>query len=499
MEKFNNLSKPVKITIITFACLLLSALLFYISRINYLLFHTSAELFSIVIAVAFFIIVWNAREYSDSTALLRIGTAYLFIALLDLLHTLSYKGMAIFTDYDYYANQVWIATRYIESLTLFILLLITGRSGQKKRYGIVFIVYSLLTAAVIGTVFIWKVFPVCFIEGSGLTPFKKISEYIISAFLAGAGVVLYLRRKRFDNRVYRYLLVSIILTIGSELAFTFYIDNYGLSNFIGHMLKIASFFLIYKAIIETAFKEPVELLFNRLRESNSEKDRLFSIIAHDLKNPFSGIESSSKLMLTDYDTLSDEEKKEFLRLINRSAHVSTRLLDNLLLWARVQTGRLSPRPQHCRLAPLITTTCELYMNNAKQKEIEIDNKVSESAAVYADREMLEFIIRNLLSNAVKFTEKGGKVVFSAAEGFLHGHRKALSLSVQDTGVGMTPGQADDLFTIGGNRSTAGTSNEEGSGLGLIICKEFAEHNGGTISVKSTPGEGTVFTVTLPEA
>lgn len=246
--------------------------LYFTTFYNYLLFHSLAEFFSIVVACAVFVIAWNSKNYIQNPYLLYIGIAYLFIGGLDLLHTLSYKGMSIFTDYDYYANQLWIAARYLESITLAIAFLFLY---FEKRINplLVFMSYLLITTVVISTIFLWKIFPVCFVEGQGLTPFKKTSEYIISSILIFNIFLLIRNKARFETKIFHLLLWSLIFTIVSEIAFTFYISNYGLSNIVGHYFKIFSFYLIYKAIIETGITKPFALTFRELAKSNESLNR----------------------------------------------------------------------------------------------------------------------------------------------------------------------------------------------------------------------------------
>jgi hypothetical protein len=196
-----------------------------------------------------------------------IGIAYLFIALLDLLHTLAYKGMPIFTDYDYYANQLWIGARYLESITLIVAFYFMN-SDRNPKPETLFITYFIITTLIVLSVFVWKFFPVCFVEGVGLTPFKKISEYIICSILLAGIFILNKNKNKFEPKIYRNVLLSIICTIISELAFTFYINNYGFSNLVGHYFKIFSFYLIYRAIIETGIRQPYELIFKELDASN---------------------------------------------------------------------------------------------------------------------------------------------------------------------------------------------------------------------------------------
>jgi PAS domain S-box-containing protein len=247
--------------------LLLLIGLYITSLYSFLLFHSLAEIFSIVVACGIFMLAWNSRHLLDNNYLLFIGIAYLFIGGLDLIHTLAYKGMGVFHGYG--ANlptQLWISARYMESLSLL------GASffiGHRFRKNLVFLSYFLATAFVLVSIFHWDLFPICFIEGVGLTPFKKLSEYVISLILIASIGMLWKKRSEFDSSVLRLIIVSILLTVASELAFTFYIHVYGFSNLVGHYLKIISYYLIYRAIIETGLARPYTLLFRNLKESET--------------------------------------------------------------------------------------------------------------------------------------------------------------------------------------------------------------------------------------
>jgi PAS domain S-box-containing protein len=245
--------------------LLILAGLYVSSLYNYLLFHNLAEIFSIVIAFGIFAIAWNSRPFLDNNYLLFIGIAFLFVGGLDLVHTFSYKGMAIFAGFgSNLPTQLWIAARYMESFSLLIAPLFFHR---RLKTNLVFLGYSAAVALILLSIFFWKVFPVCFVEGVGLTLFKKTSEYIICLILLGSIGLLLKNRKEFDRKVLQRVIWSIIVTIASELAFTFYVDVYGLSNLIGHYLKILSFYLMYKAIIETGLTKPYDLLFRNVKQS----------------------------------------------------------------------------------------------------------------------------------------------------------------------------------------------------------------------------------------
>lgn len=239
--------------------------LYLASLYNYLLFHSLAEIFSIVVACGIFMVAWNSRRFLMNNYLLFIGIAYLFVGGLDLIHTLAYKGMGVFHGYETnLPTQLWIAARHMESLSLFLAPFFFGR---KLRLNLVLVGYALATFLLLLSIFSWNIFPVCFIEGIGLTPFKKISEYVISLILLGSIVLLLKNRREFEREVLQWVVWSIIVSIASELAFTFYIDAYGFSNLIGHFFKILSFYFIYKAIIETGLTKPYDLLSRNLKQT----------------------------------------------------------------------------------------------------------------------------------------------------------------------------------------------------------------------------------------
>jgi len=251
--------------IIVFSWVLLLSGLYLTSLYSYLLFHSLSEIFSIVVACGIFMIAWNSRQFLDNNYLLFIGIAYLFVGGLDLLHTLTYKGMGVFPAHG--ANlptQLWIAARYIESFSLLIAPLVLGR---KLRSSFVLMGYFLVVVMLLASIFHWRIFPDCFVEGVGLTPFKKWSEYIICLILICSIALLVRKQEEFDKVVLKLLVASIFLTIAAELAFTFYISVYGISNLFGHFCKIISFYLIYKAIIETGLTKPYDLLFRDLKQS----------------------------------------------------------------------------------------------------------------------------------------------------------------------------------------------------------------------------------------
>jgi len=210
-------------------------------------------------------VVWHCRKYLDTQYLLFLGIAYLFVAGIDSLHTLTYKGMGVFQSQDpNIPTQLWISARYLQSLSLLIAPFFLRRNW---RPAVLFGGYFLVTSAIVTSIFYWHVFPDCFIEGVGLTPFKKVSEYLICFILLASVFLLIIKRQAFEKKVLNLLVCSILLTMVSELAFTFYVSVFGLSNLLGHYFKILSSYLIYKAVIETGLVNPYDLLFRDLQVS----------------------------------------------------------------------------------------------------------------------------------------------------------------------------------------------------------------------------------------
>ena len=241
-----------------FACLYVSSLY------SYLLFHGIAEIFSILVCACIFIITLNSRRFIQNGYLLFIGVAYFFVAVIDGIHTLAYKGMGVFPGYD--ANlptQLWIAARYLQSISL---LVAPAFFRKKPNLPLIFVIYTAICGTLFVAIFSRNLFPDCFIEGVGLTSFKIISEYIISIILLVSLLLLALDRRRFEPGVFKLLAASIIITILSELAFTSYVSVYGFFNLLGHFLKILAFYLVYKAIVETGLKRPYSLIFRELYE-----------------------------------------------------------------------------------------------------------------------------------------------------------------------------------------------------------------------------------------
>ncbi len=228
-----------------------------------------------------------------------------------------------------------------------------------------------------------------------------------------------------------------------------------------------------------------------LQELNTTKDKLFSIIAHDLKNPFNMLIGYSDILQRNLHKYSTEKIAYYIDIINNSARTGFNLLENLLEWSRAQTGRLVFIPTAADIMPVITENIDLLEGEAKRKGIVIKCYINESVKVFIDQNMISTVVRNILSNAVKFTAKG-KISISGVQ-----VENFYEITVEDTGRGISEENINKLFRNDIHFSEPGTSDEKGTGLGLILCKEFIERNGGSIFVKSEIGKGTSFIFTIP--
>lgn len=238
----------------------------------------------------------------------------------------------------------------------------------------------------------------------------------------------------------------------------------------------------------------LELANTELKELNATKDKFFSIIAHDLKNPFSALIGSLKTLVTDFESFDKKEVKELLQITHESSEVTYSLLENLLLWSRNQTGKIQNNPEPVLINEAVETAISLVRNHAIEKSIEIENRIENGESVYTDKKMLQLILRNLISNAVKYTPNGGSVHVETRR--LNG---SLEIKVTDTGIGIAEEDIEKLFRMDTHFSRTGTADEQGTGLGLILCKEFIEMNKGTIDVESRVGEGSTFIISLPSS
>jgi len=246
-------------------------------------------------------------------------------------------------------------------------------------------------------------------------------------------------------------------------------------------------------------KESIELQAQSIAEKNTEleatnqiKDKLISVIAHDLKNPLNSVSGYSEIIISRFDSYTKEEIVSFLRIIHDNSMRSNMLLDNLLQWSRLQTRTITFIPTEQKLSKLVKEEIYFVVNPADEKKVTIKTKINDNLVLVADANMLKTIVRNLISNAVKFSRKGGEILVSAEQ--VDGET---TIRVDDNGVGIPPHVKEKLFTGEAGVTTSGTAGEKGTGLGLMLCKDFVEVHGGSIWVESEPDKGSRFSFTIP--
>jgi len=234
---------------------------------------------------------------------------------------------------------------------------------------------------------------------------------------------------------------------------------------------------------------------NELRELNAQKNRFFSIVAHDLKNPFNGFLGLTELINNHYESVSEKEHREYIAALYDSSQSLYKLLENLLTWSRLQLDTISVNPLSFELQPLLLDTIALFKKNAEEKEIELYHSCSDDLQLYADRDMVFTILRNLVSNGIKYIDQGGHIEISAKT--VLNTDGEIEIQVADTGIGMNDDTLSRLFTLDSRPIRPGTKGESGTGLGLLLCRDFVHRNNGRITASGKPGEGSVFKVYLP--
>jgi len=231
----------------------------------------------------------------------------------------------------------------------------------------------------------------------------------------------------------------------------------------------------------------------KLSLANDTKDKFFSIISHDLRSPFGAVRGLIGMLASDYDDFDNAERREMIDEINRAANHTFDLLNDLLAWSRTQRGTIDFRPETIELKDFCHKKLDVLLSQAQKKNIIVQCEIKEETRVNADRNMLDTILRNMVSNAIKFTHQGGSVWISAGKN----GNDLVQIQVKDNGVGINKERLSEIFDVGSQYTSRGTNNEGGTGLGLVLCKEFVEKHQGTISVESHEGRGSTFIFTLP--
>jgi PAS domain S-box-containing protein len=256
---------------------------------------------------------------------------------------------------------------------------------------------------------------------------------------------------------------------------------------------IIGFLIVFRDITENKNNEyTIKESEKNLKNIIATKDKFFSIIAHDLKNPFSALLGLSEIFKNEIETLTEEEKKDFAETLYIAAKSTYKLIENLFEWTRLQTGKFEFAYENLNLREISTEICSALLVNALRKNIKITNEIPKDTMVYSDKNMLKLLFNNLITNAIKFSYKGSEVRIASEE-----KADGLEVCISDSGIGIKKADIEKLFRTDISYSMKGTEKEEGTGLGLILCKEIIDKSGGSISVESEAGKGSRFMFLIP--
>lgn len=322
----------------------------------------------------------------------------------------------------------------------------------------------------------------------GIVSVPKKYSFLVLAFFLIIFTSVYIFEYLEPNSIVRFDSVSArwfdsLITLFFTGSFIYLLMNFMHRNYTKEHLKS----------IEKEKK--VKQLYAKVVDLNATKDKFFQIIAHDLKNPIFNLYTVSKILKENHKEFSEEELKNYLELSEESSKNLYDLLDNLLVWAKSQQGLLPIVHEEVMIAHILKSNIDLLALQAKNKNISLFSDYKGEAAVFVDKNMVYTVIRNLISNAIKFTPSGGTVEIIVNDDY---SPALLMLTVKDSGVGIPEEKLTKLFEPGRNSTTLGTNNETGTGLGLILCKDFIEKQGGIIWAESETGRGSSFKLTLPK-
>jgi signal transduction histidine kinase len=438
---------------------------------SYLLFHSLVEIYSIIIAFSLFIVVWNTHNLSENNIFQLLGIAYLFVALLDLLHTLSYSGTGVFPGFG--ANlptQLWIVARYLEAISLLTIPFLSKRGVYRNRY---FLTYATISAILLVPIFLGA-FPAAYIEGTGLTLFKILSEFVIIMILAAAAYVYSRKDHGLPQDARMYLIAAIYITIAAEAAFTLYFDLYGLANMIGHYLKLLSFYLVYEGTVRYALTKPLSALFSDLKdsernliESNAALKFSLDVLQHDIRN-------SLHVASSYLDLWNEEQSDEQLSEVRNSIEHAINTITDA---SEIEKLALS----YDNRKPVVLSRIFEYLPFKNKLKIEGDCRAYAGAGLIS-------VLSNLIDNAVR-----------------HGSANEITLQVKstpkkcvitiiDNGNGIPERYQDRIFENGFKGP-----DSSGSGQGLYIAREIVQQYDGTVELIESNNTGTIFQIELDRA
>lgn len=449
--------------------------LYLVGHESFLFLHSIVEITGIIIIGAVFLITWNSRNYLKNSYLLFLGTGFLFVAFIDFVHVIGYKGMGVFlADEVNVPAQLWIAARYLQAVSFFIAPFMLGREVDMRK---VFSAYSVVTALIFASIYMGY-FPDAIIEGSVFTPFKTSSEYVISLVLLFSFLLLRKHKEEFDDAVYGSLSAAIILAIFAELASSFNTGVYGFTNLAGHYFKLLSSYLIYRAIVVISLSRPYDLLYRELKireyelvKNKEAQEHLLEtlglvnqILRHDILNDLNVISLS-------IGNLREDKDDRMLDHSYKAVQHSLKLINDMKDFESLM---------HVR--GLKTIDLRGLAEEVAQ-EFPITVNVHGECSVKADSG-LHSVVGNIIQNAMVHG-KANKVDISISS-----KKDFCEMRISDNGTGIPDSIKEHVFEEGFKHGPSGHT-----GIGLYIAKRIIDRYG-EISVEDNIPTGTTFILKL---
>jgi signal transduction histidine kinase len=446
------------------------------------------ELFSSLIALSIFLVGWNSRHRIENSVFLFLGIAFLFIGGVDLLHLFSLEGTGIIADGSVnISTQLVIAGRYLESISFILAVLFAGelylqsrinRISRNRRIVLAFSVYLLAILSILGLIFVWNAFPDAYNQETGVTRFKFVSSYINLIILMGAAVIIHKRKDIFSRRVFKLLLLAIILLIVTKLPFSVYTDFSGGLNAVGHYTKIISYYLLYLAIVKTGITNPQEMLYLQLQESKEREELLGSVLRHDILNKLQLIRSYQKSIEEDLP----ESSKEYFTYAMNATEDAEELIRKVQTLTSIETIDSS---MGIAVDPLLSDAIDQQRDLASQNDISIEYQPVEEEVTGTN--LLQEAFSNLIQNSL--LHSGGDRILISSES----RGDELVISIEDNGIGIPEERKEKLF------DNDARSDNESSDVGLLLVNEIIETCGGSIEISDSTLGGAKFDVYLPKA
>jgi len=498
-----------KTTIILWAAAF--AMLFLAGRVNFPFFHIIVELFSIVVASGIFILSWHSRRLHENGFFTFLGISSLAVAIVDLLHTLTYKGMGVMPlSGAPVATQLWIAGRFLQAASTLLAFYFLRRRVKDTPLVAGFI---SITAFIIASIFVWRIFPDCYVEGSGLTRFKILSEYLIILLFAGSLFLLRREWKSFDPFVARLLAASFGFFIASELTFTHYVNVFGPANQLGHLFKVAGFFCLYRGVIMTGLIRPYDLLFRELKEltrtleervdeevaKNREKDSLLvqqdrqaamgemiGNIAHQWRQPLNAVSVIVQDLAIRAD--SDELTREYLeesasRVVELTKHMSQTINDFRDFF------RPDKEMVTFSLREVIWKSLTLVEGSFREQCISLEVSAEEDVLGVGYPNQFAQVVLNILNNSrdalVERKAPNPRIMIEVSR-----KCERSLVTIRDNAGGIPADIIHRVF------DPYFTTKKEGTGIGLFMSRHIIERNmSGTLTVRNEE-EGAAFSLVL---